>query len=298
MKSKISIIMAVVMIICSCVFTSCSEKNDENIITYTETDTIKKAEQLFNSNEKDKLIDLCTEMALENKDSQIRENFLLYIVAKTGEIDRANEENLYPLSLKVMEICMKQPVASIVITNGLRDNYKNIDEKLTERTKEFLKGKWIRTDNSTLNGTVVMVEESPEEGLVAKILSVPEKEIKKFKPNDIKWKNIHFANNKKFYFSDLASEETITTSYTGDVTSQIINTYKGAVGTIDFEKKTIKMVYTIKENVTSGAWQTWTKEGFENLEEIEEEIDEEAENPSEKVSSEPIKPRTATGFFE
>lgn len=296
MKSKISIIMIAVMLVCSCVFTSCSDNNDEVIITYTETDTIKKADGLFNDKEEDKLIDLCTEMALENKDSDTRENFLMYILAKATEIDEQNKEELYPLSLKAMKICMKQPVASSTITNGLRDIYRNIDGKLTELTKEFLKGKWVRTDNSSLSGMVVLVEESSEEGLIAKIISVPSKETRKFKQNDIKWQNINFANHEKFYFSDLASEETIETSHTGESTSKIINTYKGAVATIDFEKHSIKIVYTIKENVTSGAKQTWTKEGFENIE--KEEVAEEAENKPTETASKPLSNKTVSGFFE
>jgi hypothetical protein len=296
MKTKISIIMIAVMLVCSCVFTSCSDNNDEVIITYTETDTIKKADGLFNNKEEEKLIDLCTEMALENKDSDTRENFLMYILAKATEIDEQNKEELYPLSLKAMKICMKQPVASSTITNGLRDIYKNIDGKLTELTKEFLKGKWVRTDNSSLSGMVVLVEESLEEGLIAKIISVPSKETKKFKQNDIKWQNINFANHEKFYFSDLASEETIETSHTGESTSKIINTYKGAVATIDFEKHSIKIVYTIKENVTSGARQTWTKEGFENIE--KEEVAEEVENKPTEAESKPLSNKTVSGFFE
>ena len=298
MKAKISIIMVVVMLVCSCAFTSCTDKNDDDIITYIETDTITKAEGLFNKNEEDKLIDLCTEMAVENKDTQTRENFLMYILAKTNEINETNAENLYPISLKVMETCMKQPVSSKIITSGLRSNYRDIDKKLTEKTKEFLKGKWIRTDNSSLAGMVLLVEESMEEGLTAKILSIPDKETKKFILNDTKWQNINFANHKKFYFSDLASEETIETNYTGEVTSKISNTYKGAVGKIDFDKKKIKITYTIKENVTSGANQTWTKESFENIEDEEEDVSEEIENQSEEATSEPVKSKTATGFFE
>ncbi len=297
MKAKTSIIMVVVILICSCAFTSCSYKNDDNIITYTETDTIKKAEELFNSNAEDKLIDLCTEMAVENKDTQTRENFLMYILAKTNEINTENKEELYHVSLKVMQTCMKQPVASKIITSGLRSNYRNIDEKLTEITKEFLKGKWSRTDSSPLAGMVLIVEESMEEGLVARISYIPDSKVGKFKLNDIKWKNLNFANHEKFYFSDLASEETIETSHAGEVTSKISSTYKGAVAKIDFDKHQIKITYTIKENVTSGASQTWTKEGFENTED-EEEINEEIEKPSEEATSELPKRKTITGFFE
>ena len=298
MKSKISIIMMVIILTCTCMFTSCSEKKDENIITYTETDKIKKADGLFGNDTEDKLIDLCTEMVLENKDNDTRENFLMYILAKTTEIDKQRKEDLYPLALNVIKTCIKQPVASITITNGLRTNYKIIDEKLTEITKEFLKGKWIRADKSSLCGMVVLVEETEEDGLAARIISVPSKETRKFKTNDIKWKELNFANHEKFYFSDLACEETIETNYTGEVTSKVLNTYKGAVGTIDFDKNKIKIKYTIKENVTSGANQVWIKEGYEQDAENEEEISEETEKKSNESASETPKSKSVSGFFE
>ena len=283
MKSRISIFIAIVIVMIS--LCSCGNKQYE--LTYSERLETRNADSYFEQNDQDSLKQLCTSMASRNDDPEARENFFNYLIAKTDKIITNKEEDKYETTLDIIATCLELPLAQEPVVSRLRANYRAIDLRLTEKSQNYISGKWLRVDVATmsLTGTEIEISKNTQGGYHAIVCGLPEGKNTPYAMSDIKWTNIQFANNKKFFFSDLTARENSDSYHMG---SHAVPVYSGAVGVIDNEKNIISVTYE-KSDVSSELNQFWVKEGFEAecltyLEEIAEM--EESEQNSETAEQE------------
>ena len=149
----------------------------------------------------------------------------------------------------------------------------------TEETKKYILGKWTRAGKTSMAGTVIEVMQDDKGVYCARVSAIPEDTTTPYAVNDTKWKNIQFANNSTFFFSDLTAKENDDSYKVGAGTVSI---YSGATAIIDFENNTITVEHE-KSDISNGLSQVWVKEGFESEDDVnaEESDDEESEQDSE-----------------
>ena len=234
MKSKFIILCVIILsiLLCSC--------GNDNVITYNETSYVTRAKNLYEEGNYTQFIDFCKIMAGNNDNKQERDNFFNYILVYFSEIDSNNAEDEYEISLEIISECLKLPLTQDHVVTGLKSIYNSIDSKLTEKSKEFMLGKWKRYDTSTLNNTIIEIYKDENGDIFAKTVALPDGETTNFKIGDIKWKDIQFANYKCFYLLDMSNSEiNIETYYKND--DKTVSSYKGATATIDFEYNLINL---------------------------------------------------------
>lgn len=232
---------------------------EEVVVSYEEGDETLRADMLFEEGSTAELKLLCKTMSGNNDDPETRDNFFYYILIKIASIAENEEEDKYETALEVMDTCLKLPLTQAVVSDGLKQCYRIIDGKLTEKTKEYLIGRWRRTDTTLMSGAVIEVIRSGD-SLEAKIMGLPDDESLRFRIGDTKWTNIQFANHQKFFFSDLSTEEIdgIENYYKDEAAAVYV--YSEAVANINFNNDTITVSYE-KSDMTSGANQIWVKLG-------------------------------------
>lgn len=258
MKSKISVLLIITILIMSL----CGCGGKEVVVSYNEGDETVKADALFEEGNAEELRLLCEIISGNNDDPESRDNFFYYMLIKIASIAENNEEDKYEIALDVLDTCLSLPLTKAVVSDGLKQYYSIIDSRLTEKTKEYLIGKWKRTDSTLLTGTTVEVKET-ENGLVSVITGLPDDDTLKFRIGDVKWDNIQFSNHKMFYFFDLTTEEIkgVENYYKDETSAAYI--YSGATARINFDNNSITVRYE-KDDMTSGASQIWVKVGSED----------------------------------
>lgn len=249
MKKTFIIILTVVLafVLCSC--------GGKSVISYEETPSVTYAENLYNTNF-EQYKEFCSTMAGNNDDKQERDNFFNYVLVKAATVDSENAESEYINTLDYIAECLKLPLTQHHVVNGLKSIYNSIDTKLTEKSKQYMLGKWRRVDASVLSGAAIEVYINQDGEYESKFTGLPDAETTSYKIGDIKWKNLQFANYKTVYLQDLVNFKINTeTYYKSD--DKTVSEYKGATGQIMFEQNKIVIVYDSKG--ISDTHQTWEK---------------------------------------
>ncbi len=258
MKTKLILLVAILCI----VFSACGS-NTDNELTYTPDGTTEQAERMFENNAVDDLVNLSRVMAGNNDYKDEQNNYFNYLLAKITEVDANNISDKYDICLNVMEACLDEPLTQAHIIYGFKALCLNIDTKLTEETKQYMLGEWLRIDKNNYAGMRVRVVNDEEFGFCSRISAIPEEASTAFRINDVKWNSVQFANHKKFYLQDMIIEKTGGETYYKN-TSKTTSKLKGATATIDPEKGTISIKYDSTGNVTVGSSQMWVKVGSES----------------------------------
>jgi hypothetical protein len=248
-KSIILLIM-VSLLLCSC--------SNSFTVAYDTTNSIERAEKLYNEGNYNGYIDFCKTMAGNNDDKAERDNFFNYVLVKFAKVDQDNSEAEFNNALKILSECIKLPLTQQHIVTGLKATYNHIDTKLILKSHQYLIGKWKREDSSNLNNAVIEVYKDEDGNLVSKVKSLPDGESTKFKIGDIKWKDITFANHKTFYLSDKSNAEiNVETYYKNN--EKTISSYVGATANIDFENNTIILTHDSADSQGNIHRQVWKK---------------------------------------
>lgn len=134
------------------------------------------------------------------------------------------------------------------IVYGLKDTVdcsrlsKLLEESTIERIESFLIGKWLRSDDTTLNGAILEVVKSDDEliGIMRDFTNCTN--FVAFEPGDIKWKNIAVISNSEFGLHDL------TKNYDSNTYEILDARYQSAVAQIDFTNNSLS-IHVTNENV-------------------------------------------------
>ncbi len=251
-----------VIALCMVLLCSCGTNTDTDI-TYTPNATTEQADHMFETNAENDLISLTLTIAGNNDYKEEQNNYFNYLLAKITEIDTNNISDKYPMCLNVIQKCLKEPITQAHVISSFKQLYFNIDTKLSQEAIEYMKGEWLRIDNTSNTGMKVKVDNDEEFGLCAKISALPEGATSAFRIGNIKWNNIKYSNCKKFYMDDLVIEESSGKTYYKNE-SKATSMLKGATATIDIQKGIIRIKYDSASGVTSGANQIWIKIGSES----------------------------------
>ena len=255
MKTKLILLVAILCI----AFSACGSGSG-NELTYTPDGTTEQAERMFENNSAADLVNLSRVMAGNNDYKDEQNNYFNYLLAKITDIDTNNINDKYSLCLEVMDVCLDEPLTQAHVISGFKQLYFNIDTKLTEETKQYMLGEWLRIDRTSYAGMRVEVLEDEEFGFCSKITAIPEDTSGGFRIGDIKWNDVQFANHNKFYMQDLVVEENGAETYYKN-TSKTTNKVKGSTATINFDKDTISIRYDSAGGVSIGSSQLWVKVG-------------------------------------
>ena len=245
--------------ICAAVLclTLCSCGSD-NTITYEQTPSVIYAENLYNDGDYAHFMEFCDTMSQNNDDKADRDNFFNYILIKASTVDSEEKSDEYGQMLDIISVCLDLPLTQGYVISGLESVYNGIDAKLTEQSKEYLLGVWERYDDTNLSGAKIEVYYNDDGKLESRFIDLPDGDATNFKINDIKWKNVQFANYKCFYLSDMMNSEITEKSYYQSQ-DKTVSSYRGATANINFDENTISIKYDTPQSVTVGGYQVWKK---------------------------------------
>ncbi len=252
MKNIIFTICAVTLCfaLCAC--------GGDNTFSYNQTPSVTYAENLYNDGNYTQFKEFCDTMSGNNDDKEERDNFFNYVLIKAATVDSEETKDEYEGMLDIISACLELPLTQDYVVNGLKAVYNSIDTKLTEQSKEYLLGVWERADSTTLSGAKIEVYYNDDGLLESKFIGLPDAATTNFKINDIKWKNLQFANYKCFYLSDMANSEINAETFYKN-SDKTISSYRGATANINFEQNIISIKYDSPDSVSTGGYQTWKK---------------------------------------